>query len=96
MEIIGGKFFASVQNGLTARVFTYSPVFTASSLSLFSYEYGMMKKSAFVDELEPVLVDLWSFSEGDRQYLYVLVSSNDWGFQKGESFIRRYLIATPN
>ncbi|MDR0453539.1 MAG: hypothetical protein LBH05_01855 [Deferribacteraceae bacterium] len=90
IEIADEERFVIAQNDLYSRIFTASPVFSESSILLFTYKYGILKKVGGTASLQPVIVDMWIYEEDGKRYLVALTSNNKWVLQTGASSVTVY------
>ncbi len=92
IEVLDNKYFIVVKNDLKTRMLANTQLFDKSSLNMFYYEYGLMRTSAYIGRLDPVIVDIWYENKGGEHLLYALVSENGWLLSSGESAIVVYRV----
>lgn len=92
IEIVDEKNYIVVENALYTRVFVASPVFSTSTIHMFSYSNGLMRSMAKYGNLDPVITDVWVYDQDDGTYIMMLTSSNSIGFSAGKSAITTFKI----
>lgn len=92
IEIVDDKNFIIVENALYTRVFAMSPVFSTSTIHMYSYSNGLMRSMAQYGNLDPIITDVWVYDQDDGKYIMMLTSSNNIGFSAGKSSITTFKI----
>jgi hypothetical protein len=93
IEALNEELFVVARNELYTRALVNTLIFSDSFLEVYSYKNGIMrKKAASPDGIEPVVTDLYSYTDNGETYLLVLISNNPMAFRFGESSILKIKI----
>jgi hypothetical protein len=94
IEVLNDELFVIARNELYTRALVNTLVFSDSYLEIYSYKNGIMrKKAASPAEIEPVVADLYSYTDNGETYLLALISNNPMAFRFGESSIVKIKIS---
>ncbi|MDR2104271.1 MAG: hypothetical protein LBP51_00800 [Deferribacteraceae bacterium] len=88
IEILSDELFVIARNELYTRVLVNTLIFSDSYLEVYGYKNGIMrKKASSPDGIDPVVTDVFSYTENGEIYILALISNNPMAFRFGESSI---------